>query len=395
MIPQDYITAWSRVAPWASQRQVEQDLIISRALVAIFSDPFLRGELRFRGGTALNKLHFPAPLRYSEDIDLVRTTAGPIRPLLDRLHDVLDPWLGKPRFDQSPVAPKLKYTVEAEDRDSPSPIRLKIEINTREREAYDPPIEIPFGVENPWFAGEAAIPTFSREEMLATKLRALLQRNKGRDLFDLDHALTVFEGLNTARIVECFRLYLERSEVTISRAEAQQRMFQKLVNPTFFTDMRPLLQTDRAKALNDETLKATFVRVMNELIDLIPGDEWAKAGEMRERFGVLAILERLLSLRGPERPCVFTLLALELIGHPEQRAVDHGAIIAGQVHDPGLDDEAAEFDQMPRALAAFDLPGAHVMTRPRCLMPVARRPVAPKRRLRRGQAPIADRRGRP
>ena len=286
MIPQDYITAWSRDAPWASQRQVEQDLIISRALVAIFSDPFLRDELRFRGGTALNKLHFPAPLRYSEDIDLVRTTAGPISPLLDHLHDVLDSWLGRPRFDQSPVAPKLKYTVEAEDRDSPSPIRLKIEINTREREAYDPPIEIPFGVESPWFIGDAAIPTFSREEMLATKLRALLQRNKGRDLFDLDHALTVFERLNTARIVECFVLYLEKSEVKISKAEAQQRMFQKLVNPTFFTDMRPLLQTDRARALNDETLKATFVRVMNELIDLIPGDEWAKAGEMRERFGV-------------------------------------------------------------------------------------------------------------
>ena len=286
MIPQDYITAWSHVAPWASQRQVEQDLIISRALVAIFSDLFLRGELRFRGGTALNKLHFPAPLRYSEDIDFVRTTAGPIRPLLDHLHDVLDPWLGKPRFDQSPIAPKLKYTVEAEDRDLPSPIRLKIEINTREREAYDPPIEIPFGIENPWFAGEAAIPTFSREEMLATKLRALLQRNKGRDLFDLDYALMVFEGLNTARIVECFRLYLEKAEQAISRAEAQQRMFQKLANPTFITDMRPLLQTDRARALNDETFKATFVRVMNELIDLIPGDQWAKAGEMRERFGV-------------------------------------------------------------------------------------------------------------
>ena len=63
-------------------------------------------------------------------------------------------------------------------------------------------------------------------------------------------------------------------------------MFQKLANPTFLIDMRPLLQTDRARALNDETHKATFVRVMNELIDLIPGDEWAKAGEMRERFGV-------------------------------------------------------------------------------------------------------------
>lgn len=42
MIPQDYITAWNGVVPWASQRQVEQDLIISRAIVAIFSDPFLR-----------------------------------------------------------------------------------------------------------------------------------------------------------------------------------------------------------------------------------------------------------------------------------------------------------------------------------------------------------------
>lgn len=286
MIPQDYITAWNSEVPWASQRQVEQDLIISRALVAIFSDPFLRNELRFRGGTALNKLHFPMPLRYSEDIDLVRTTAGPIRPILDRVHDVLDPWLGKPRFDQSPVAPKLKYAVEAEDKGALAPIKLKIEINTREREAYDPPIEISFGVQNPWFVGEAAIPTFSREEMLATKLRALLQRNKGRDLFDLNHALTVFEGLNATRVVECFRLYLEKAEQAISRAEAQQRMFQKLVNPTFFTDMRPLLPTGHAQALTDAALNAAFVRVMKELIDRIPGDEWAKAGEMRERFAI-------------------------------------------------------------------------------------------------------------
>ncbi len=69
MIPQDYIAAWSRIALWASQRQVEPELIISLTLVALFSDPFLRGELRFRGGTALNKLHFLTPLRYSKDID--------------------------------------------------------------------------------------------------------------------------------------------------------------------------------------------------------------------------------------------------------------------------------------------------------------------------------------
>ncbi len=83
MIPSMNIIAWSKTAPWAEQRQVEQDLIISRALVDMFSDPFLRDHLRFRGGTALNKLHFPKPLRYSEDIDLVRTESSPIGPVLD------------------------------------------------------------------------------------------------------------------------------------------------------------------------------------------------------------------------------------------------------------------------------------------------------------------------
>src|ERR1700722_14220789 len=65
MIPALNIVAWGNVVPWADQRQIEQDLIISRAIVEIFSDPLLGEALRFRGGTALNKLHFAAPLRYS------------------------------------------------------------------------------------------------------------------------------------------------------------------------------------------------------------------------------------------------------------------------------------------------------------------------------------------
>lgn len=68
MIPAQNIVAWGNLVPWTDARQIEQDLIMSRALVEIFSDAMLREALRFRGGTALNKLHFPAPLRYSEDI---------------------------------------------------------------------------------------------------------------------------------------------------------------------------------------------------------------------------------------------------------------------------------------------------------------------------------------
>ena len=202
MIPAQNIVAWGNVAPWTEARQIEQDLIISRALVEIFSDRMLRDALRFRGGTALNKLHFPAPLRYSEDIDLVRTSHGPIGAVLTQLRAVVEPWLVRAQFEQSRVAPKLRFRVEAED--GGAPIRLKIEINTREVEAFDVPTALPLEVANPWFVGRAAISTFSREEMLATKLRALLQRDRGRDLYDLAHALEVFEGLATDRVIEMF-----------------------------------------------------------------------------------------------------------------------------------------------------------------------------------------------
>lgn len=287
MIPAQNIVAWGNRVPWADQRQVEQDLIISRALVDIFTDPVLREALRFRGGTALNKLHFPEPLRYSEDIDLVRTSAGPIGPILDRLRVVLEPWLGRAQFDQSPVAPKFRFRVDAEDG-SGVPIRLKVEINTREIEAYDPPVEIGFGVANPWFIGATSIPTFSREEMLATKLRALLQRDKGRDLFDLAHALDCFAGMDESRIATHFAQYLALSGRAISRAQAQERMFAKLANPRFLLDMRPLLPAAQAEALSEAAAHNAFAKVFARLVDRLPGDPWGRTEEMKERFGLFA-----------------------------------------------------------------------------------------------------------
>ncbi|NEI32489.1 nucleotidyl transferase AbiEii/AbiGii toxin family protein [Rhizobium leguminosarum] len=286
MIPAQNIVAWGNVAPWPDQRQIEQDLIISRAVVAIFTDPFLREALRFRGGTALNKLHFPAPLRYSEDIDLVRTEAGPIGPVLDALRVVLEPWLGHGQYESSPVAPKLKFRIEAEDGGG-VPIRLKVETNISEIEAYDPPIDLPFGVTNPWFTGNASVPTFSREEMLATKLRALLQREKGRDLYDLAHGLETFEGLNVEKVADFFGRYVALSGQVITRAQAEQRMFAKLARPRFLTDMQPLLPTQQAEALTDQTTLQSFTSVFAAFIERLPGDTWLRTAEMRKRFGVV------------------------------------------------------------------------------------------------------------
>ena len=285
MIPSQNIVAWANVVPWVEPRQVEQDLIISRSLVEMFSDPGLRDALRFRGGTALNKLHFPIPLRYSEDIDLVRTSRGPIGPIIDRLRATLEPWLGAAQFTQSPVAPKLRFRADPEDG-SGVPIRLKVEINTREIEAFDAPVARRLEVANPWFTGNADVPTFSPEEMLATKLRALLQRNKGRDLYDLAEGLAILKSLDVDRVVEIFGAYMGSSGLSISRAQAQERMFAKLARPQLWLDVRPLLPADRAAAQTPTTQAESFKRVFTNLIDRLSGDPWARTAAMKARFGI-------------------------------------------------------------------------------------------------------------
>ena len=72
MISREYIQAWKTNAPWGSNAQVEQDLIISRALCELYSEKKIRDNLAFRGGTSLQKIFFEKPARYSEDIDLVQ-----------------------------------------------------------------------------------------------------------------------------------------------------------------------------------------------------------------------------------------------------------------------------------------------------------------------------------
>ncbi len=95
MIPLDYITAWRFNAPWPQLSQIEQDLIICRALVELYSHPVVAKNLAFRGGTALFKLHL-LPARYSEDIDLVQMQAGPIGPIIDAVQEKINSWLGIP-----------------------------------------------------------------------------------------------------------------------------------------------------------------------------------------------------------------------------------------------------------------------------------------------------------
>ncbi len=239
MIPKADIVGWRRFAPWISDAQVEQDLIISRALVAIFQDKAIAKGTAFRGGTALHKLYLNPARRYSEDIDLVQISSGPIGPLSDALQGVLNTFLGEPRRKQAEGGFTLTYRVDSE---GPPVIlmRLKIEINTREHFAVMGIKKKPFSVQTRWFNGTCNIPTFSLEELLCTKVRALYQRRKGRDLFDLWLGLTKGKA-DSIKIVELFKHYLQTEGHRITRKDFQKNLDEKM-NPTgFLRDLAPLL----------------------------------------------------------------------------------------------------------------------------------------------------------
>ena len=268
MIPSAYIQAWSATAPWPDPRQVEQDLIICRALCDLFNAPALKDKIAFRGGTAINKLLFAQPLRYSEDIDLVQTQPEPIGTTVDAIRDALS-WLGKCNREQAGHSMHLvfKFTPEA---DTQTTLKLKVEINTREHESFFGLKSYPFAVENDWYQGETNIVSFEPEELFGTKLRALLQRRKNRDLFDLHHGLDQL-ALDADKLVACFDHYLALEGKPISRAVAEQRMLEKLTR-SLIEDIAPLLPAG-IQFGDDDALRA-FERVWRDLIARIKGDAW-------------------------------------------------------------------------------------------------------------------------
>jgi predicted nucleotidyltransferase component of viral defense system len=274
MIPLDFITAWRSHAPWPQLSQVEQDLIICRALVELYSHPLLAENLAFRGGTALFKLHLP-PARYSEDIDLVQMRPGPIGPVMDAAQEKLNPWLGTPKRKQSEGRVTLIWRVESEEG---LPLRLKVEINSREHFTVRGYQLFDFKLESRWHTGSASIATYGIEELLGTKLRALYQRKKGRDLFDLWHASTVLD-VSPEAIVSCFLKYMEHEGHQVSRAEFELNLFEKLGDRRFLDDIGPLLTVG-----SSWEHRAAAGYVLKRLAPLFPGDMWLKTEEQVALF---------------------------------------------------------------------------------------------------------------
>lgn len=239
MIPRAFITEWREYAPWQTNEQIEQDLVISRALVELYSDDIMQQKLAFRGGTALHKLHLAPPVRYSEDIDLVQIEPGPIGEIFDRIRKVLS-FLGEPRIKQKNRNNVITYTFTSEIPPA-VPLKLKIEINCREHFAVFPLQRINYKVKSRWFTGESLLTTYTLEELLGSKIRALYQRKKGRDLFDLWYAIT-HTTPSPEKTIEAFKVFMKSSGVSITKNQLEKNMELKIQDDMFGGDIQGLLR---------------------------------------------------------------------------------------------------------------------------------------------------------
>jgi len=261
MIPENFIENWRAHAQWQTLDMVEQDLVISRALICLYSNEKIKNSLVFRGGTALNKLFIKPPARYSEDIDFVQRQPEPIGQTIDIIRELLEPWLGEPKRKITERSAKMIYRYQAIGG---LPAKLKIEINTTEHFQVLPLRFEPFSIKSEWFQGSCEIVVYELEELIATKLRALYQRRKGRDLFDLWYVFKQGQ-VDTSKVVDIFQKYCANDSIVISKELFQKNMEEKRLNKDFQIDMNILLP-HRTNWNFDEA----FDFIQNHIISQLP-----------------------------------------------------------------------------------------------------------------------------
>ncbi len=263
MIPKAHIIEWSSQSPWQNYVQIEQDLVISRALIEIFQDDFLANHLAFRGGTALHKLYLSAA-RYSEDIDLVQIKAGSFGEIADRVREKLS-FLGEPKRKLKENNFTLIYPFDSEFPPIQR-LKLKIETNCREHFSVMGWEKFPFEVNSSWFRGTCEITTYSLAELLGTKLRALYQRRKGRDLFDLYRALSSTE-VDVETIIRCFKEYMNFAvKSPPTQLEFIKNMDAKMQDSEFLGDIFEIILPKIAQSYDNQK---AYLYLKERLLDKI------------------------------------------------------------------------------------------------------------------------------
>lgn len=276
MIQHTHLTAWQVHAPWPKRSQIEQDLRLSRGVAALFADSVLSAHLAMRGGTVLHKAHLAPAARYSEDIDLVLVKPMDTETLDRHLRRVLTPVLGQPTDSliadawlaiRNALRPStiLRTTYRFVPVGLQREEAIKVEVNLNESASLYPLVEVELDtLDDDGEPIRAVALSYDLNEMLGTKMRALMQREQGRDLFDLSHAWLLSESNSTphlvdgAKAMEAFAWYLEQEGTYLGRDDANALLASKLNKAAFRRDMDTLLRPGLPKF--DVDMGAEIVR---------------------------------------------------------------------------------------------------------------------------------------
>lgn len=242
---------------WPNLRQVEQDLLLCQSMILLFNDDFLKNQIAMRGGTLLHKVHLAPASRYSEDIDLVIVGDRPDDHISKAIRRVLAETLGRPKFSaweeiklavRNAIKPSKVlreiYHVPSIADPGGKPLEIVVEVNATERTPYKEIAQLAFELQLRNQTHQTMVRGFDIHEMLGTKMRALFQRTRGRDLFDLYWALTKSPvPVDPAGIINAFQHYMKQEESEAGRDDFIEALNIKLSDKGFLSDMNPLLRT--------------------------------------------------------------------------------------------------------------------------------------------------------
>ncbi len=266
MVPKRYIQQWRINAPWPVLSMVEQDLIISRALIDLYRHPDINKSLALRGGSALNRLFLKQPVRYSEYIHLVQIESAPIGKTLDAIREALA-WLGEPKRRLTERGARLTWHYPAVNKQI---AKLRIKLNTTDHFYITALSRVPYEINCSWYQGKAELLSYPLEEQAATKLRALYQRRQGRDLFDLWYILK-HNLVDIDLVVSIFNSHCQYNQHAITRPRFEQNLSAKKHHRDFFADVSPLLANNVYWDL-DEALDFIQTRLLSHL----PDESWIR-----------------------------------------------------------------------------------------------------------------------
>ena len=178
---------------------IEKDFVLTYTLKKIYESG-LKNRLVFKGGTALHKLY----LHKRMSIDLDFTAVKPVKTnelkavIEDREISSKAKEVNETRSSTKIV---LSYVSALEYRNS-----IVIDISKREKPVLK---LVERKLKSPYFK-EIGILTFQLEELVAEKIRAMLQRNKPRDYLDIYYILNR-KNFNLKKAVEIAKKKLKAS----------------------------------------------------------------------------------------------------------------------------------------------------------------------------------------